>query len=180
MGAGKDPLGEVERLIDELEAFAERPSPFWKPNHILVRDEDFFRVTHRLRESLPSELSESRAVLEKRDLILKNAQEEHRRIMETAEKRLDDLVSEEQVVIAAQREAERIIERARLQGEEMRRDALLYTAELLEDMEKQFNATLSTIKKGRQFIETEINKEVSTNMADVDPPAAGAPAEVSK
>jgi hypothetical protein len=107
MSAGKDPLTEVERLIDELEAFAEKPSPFWKPNHILVRDEDFFRITQRLREALPGELVEARSTLEKRDLILRNAQEEHKRILDTAERRLEDLISDEQVVIAAQREAER-------------------------------------------------------------------------
>ena len=37
-------------------------------------------------------------MLTKRDLILKNAQEEHRRIIGSAERRLEDLTSEEQVV----------------------------------------------------------------------------------
>src|SRR5688572_6877146 len=156
----KDPLNEVERLIDELESFADQPSRWYWPGSqglIFIKDEDFFRITTRLREALPQELVEARATLEKRDLIMRNAQEEHKRILETAERRLEDLISEDQVVIAAQREAERVIARAHEQGDEIKRDALAYTAELLEDMEKQFNQTLATIQKGRRFVETELS-----------------------
>src|SRR3954447_26751519 len=113
--AEKDPINEVERLIDELESFADQPSRWFWPGSqglIFIKDEDFFRITTRLREALPQELIEARSTLEKRDLILRNAQEEHERILETAERRLENLISEEQVVIAAQREAERIVQRA--------------------------------------------------------------------
>jgi F0F1-type ATP synthase membrane subunit b/b' len=155
------PLNEVERLIDELESFADQPSKWFWPGSqglIFIKDEDFFRITTRLREALPSELVEARATLEKRDLIMRNAQEEHKRILDTAERRLEDLLSEEQVVIAAEAEAQRIVERAHGEGEQIKRDALAYTAELLEDMEKQFNQTLSTIQKGRRFLETELGR----------------------
>src|SRR5688500_12744405 len=159
--AEHDPLNEVERLIDELEKYGEQPSRWYWPGSagmIFIRDEEFFRITSRMREALPQELIEARTTLEKRELILRNAQEEHKRILDTAERRLEDLISEEQVVIAAQAEAERIVDRARSEGDDIKRDALAYTAELLEDMEKQFNQTLTTIQKGRRFVETELNR----------------------
>jgi len=168
----KDLISEVERLIDELESFAEK-SPWFLPNKIVIRDEDFFRITQRIRELLPSELAEARGMLEKRDLILKNAQEEHRRILETAERRLEDLTSEEQVVILAKQQAERIVERARQDAEEVRRDALNYTAELLADMDQQFGQTLQAIRKGREFLQAEISKQMGENLARV---AEGGPA----
>jgi len=162
----KDPINEVERLIDELESFADQPSKWFWPGSqglIFIKDEDFFRITTRLREALPQELIEARSTLEKRDLILRNAQEEHKRILDTAEKRLDDLLSEEQVVIAAHAEAQRIIDRAHGHGEDIKRDALVYTAELLQDMEKQFSQTLGTIQKGRKFIENELGAPAEAN-----------------
>jgi hypothetical protein len=155
----KDPINEVERLIDELESFADQPARWhWigSQGMIHIKDEDFFRITTRLREALPQELIDARQTLEKRDLIIGNAQAEHKRILETAERRLEDLISEDQVVIAAQREAERIIERAHAEGNDIKRDALAYTAELLEDMEKQFGQTLTTVQKGRRYIESEL------------------------
>jgi F0F1-type ATP synthase membrane subunit b/b' len=157
MSAARDPISEVERLLEELETFAEK-SPWYMPNKVVIKDDDFFRITHRIRELLPSELAEARQLLEKREAILKNAQEEHRRILESAERRMEEMVSQEQVVVAAQREAERIIDRARSEGENVKRDALMYTSELLEDMEKQFQQTLQTVAKGKQFIESELSK----------------------
>ncbi len=106
----KDPVSEIEKLLDELESFAEK-SPWYLPNKIAIRDEDFFRITQRVRELLPSELAEARSTLEKRDLILRNAQEEHKRIIDAAEKRLEDLTSQDQVVVAARQHAERLIEK---------------------------------------------------------------------
>jgi hypothetical protein len=163
----KDPVSEIEKLLDELESFAEK-SPWYLPNKIAIRDEDFFRITQRVRELLPTELAEAKSTLEKRDLILKNAQEEHKRIIDAAEKRLDDLTSEDQVVVAARQHAERMIEKAKLEAESVKRDALLYTADLLADMEKQFNQTIIAVQKGRQFLESELNQQVSQNLAAVE------------
>lgn len=163
----KDPVSEIEKLLDELESFAEK-SPWYLPNKIAIRDEDFFRITQRIRELLPTELAEAKSTLEKRDLILKNAQEEHKRIIDAAEKRLDDLTSEDQVVVAARQHAERMIEKAKLEAESVKRDALLYTADLLTDMEKQFNQTIIAVQKGRQFLESELNQQVSQNLAAVE------------
>lgn len=168
MSAAKDPVSEIDRLIDELESFAEK-SPWYIPNKIVIRDEDFFRITQRIRELLPAELAEARSMLSKRDLILKNAQEEHRRILSSAERRLEDLTSEEQVVVVAQQQAELIIQTAHQEAESLKRDALLYTTELLEDMEQQFNQTLASIQKGRHFLEAEINQQVEENLEDSMP-----------
>ncbi len=167
----KDPVSEIEKLLDELESFAEK-SPWYLPNKIAIRDEDFFRITQRVRELLPSELAEARSTLEKRDLILRNAQEEHKRIIDAAEKRLEDLTSQDQVVVAARQHAERLIEKAKMESESVKRDALLYTAELLADMEKQFGQTLLAVQNGRKYLEGELNKQVNQNLAGVDNPAA--------
>ncbi|MCB1187940.1 hypothetical protein KDL29_12300 [bacterium] len=171
----KDPLNEIEQLLDELESFAEK-TPWYLGNRIAIGDEDFFRITRSIRELLPQELSEARKVLEKQDLILKNAKEEHKRIIDTAERRLEDLTNEEQVVIIARQQAEHIRDKARMEGESLKRDALLYTTELLEDMERQFVETVETLQKGRAILESEIGKSVQANMEaveddDYEPPA---------
>lgn len=182
MSVSKDPISEIDQLIDELESFAEK-SPWYIPNKIVIRDEDFFRITQRIRELLPAEIAEARSMLTKRDLILKNAQEEHRRILNSAERRLEDLTSEEQVVVVAQQEAEAIIQAAQREAEALKRDALVYTTELLEDMEQQFNQTIASIQKGREFLESEIGQQIEENLAETgdlaDPaePAAVMPPE---
>ena len=170
----RDSVTEIERLIDELESFAEK-SPWYLPNKVAIRDEDFFRITQRIRELMPSELSEARQMLDQRDAILRNAQEEHRRIIESAEKRLEDLTSEERVVIVARQEAERIIAKARQDAGQLQSDALRYTADLLADMEKEFSQTLQQIRKGREFL----SQQLGPVAAPAEASAPAAPAESS-
>jgi hypothetical protein len=155
-------VSNIERLLDELESFAEK-SPWYMQHKIVIPDEQFFQIMQQIRELMPQEVSEAKKLLEKRDLILKNAQEEHKRIMETAEKRLEDMTRQDQVALAAQAFAERLVEKARLEAQAVKRDALQYTAELLADMEKQFGQTLVTLQKGRAYLEAEINNEVTEN-----------------
>ena len=166
----RDAVSEIDRLLDELESFAEK-SPWYLPNKIVIKDEEFFKITQRIRELMPAELAEARKVLEKRDLIMKNAQEEHKRIIETAEKRLEDMTREDQVVVAAQSFAERLLDKAKLEAHGVKREALVYTAELLADMEKQFQATLVTLEKGRIYLEQEINASIAANQGAAE--AAG-------
>lgn len=165
----RDPVSEIEQLLDELEGFAEK-SPWWLGNKIAIHEEDFFRVTQRMRELLPAELAEAKSMLTKRDLILKNAQEEHRRIIGSAERRLEDLTSEEQVVVIARQHADALIEDAKQQAEALKRDALVYTTELLEDMEQQFTQTVASIQKGREFLESEISEQVDQNLQQIEQP----------
>lgn len=163
---GAIPEKAIEELIDELESYAEK-SPWWVGNKILIPDEEFFRLTQMIREKLPSELKEAQSMLEKRDLILKNAQEEHRRIMSTAERRLEDMTNEEQVVVVAHQQAEHILGAAKHEASAIKRDALLYSAELLKEMERQFEETMTTVRNGRNFLETEIHQEVEENLSSV-------------
>jgi hypothetical protein len=165
-------VSSIERLLDELESYAEK-SPWYMQHKIVIPDEQFFQIMQQIRELMPQEVSEAKKLLEKRDLILKNAQEEHKRIMETAEKRLEDMTREHEVAIAAQHWAERHVGKARLEAQAVKRDALQYTAELMADMEKQFMQTLTTLQKGRAYLEAEINNDVASNEAQDSATAAG-------
>jgi hypothetical protein len=157
-------VSNIERLLDELESFAEK-SPWFMQHKIVIPDDRFFEIMQQVRELMPQEVSEAKKLLEKRDLILKNAQEEHKRIMETAEKRLEEMTSQHEVAVAAQHWAERHVGKARLEAQAVKRDALQYTIELMSDMEKQFTQTLATLQKGRAYLEAEINSAVAENEA---------------
>jgi hypothetical protein len=164
---GTDSQKQIEELIDELESYAEK-SPWYLPNKIVIPDEEFFRLTQTIREILPSELTEAKSMLAKRDLILKNAQEEHRRIMESAERRLEDLTSEEQVVVIARQQAERIVDQANLEAESIHREALSYTAELLAEFENRVKTVLTEIEKGKAFAQQQLADRMDEDVEDLD------------
>lgn len=147
----KDRLNAVERLLDELEGYAQK-STFFLPHKILIPDQEFFRICMELREAIPTVLKEAQEIVRQRDTYLDNAKREHRRILETAETRVRDIVSEEAIVREAQFEADRIIDSAREDAADLKREALMYTDDLLQKLHENFNGTLETIGNGRKLI----------------------------
>lgn len=147
----KERLNAVERLLDELEGYAQK-STFFLPHRILIPDQEFFRICTELREAIPTVVKEAQEVVRQRDTYLDNAKREHRRILETAETRVRDIVSEEAIVREAQFEADRIIDSAREEAVDLKREALMYTDDLLQKLNENFNSTLETIGNGRKLI----------------------------
>jgi cell division septum initiation protein DivIVA len=163
----KERLDTIERLLEELEGFAQKSS-FWLPHKIIIPDQEFFRICMELREAIPSVLKEAREIVEQRDNYIENAKREHRRILETAESRVRDLVSEEAVVREAQYEVDRIIGNANEEATELKREALLYTDDLLAKLSESFAQTLDTVNNGRKLIKhfLEENRTESTVAGD--------------
>jgi cell division septum initiation protein DivIVA len=147
----KDRLNAVERLLDELEGYAQK-STFFLPHKILIPDQEFFRICMELREAIPTVLKEAQEIVRQRDTYLDNAKREHRRILETAETRVRDIVSEEAIVREAQFEADRLLDAAREDAADLKREALMYTDDLLQKLHENFNGTLETIGNGRKLI----------------------------
>ena len=141
----------IEKLLDELESYAQK-TPFFFPHRIVIPDQEFFRICMNLRESLPGVLKEAQRIVNERDSFIENAKREHRKILETAEKRMREMVSEDVIVREAQHESEQIIQAAREEAEDTKREALMYTQELLEQLGESFSNTLQTVTNGRKLI----------------------------
>lgn len=144
-------IRSIEKLLDELESYAQK-TPFFFPHRIVIPDQEFFRICMALREALPTVLKEAQQVLRERDSFIDNAKREHRKILETAEQRMRELVSEDVIVREAQHEAEQILNAARQEAEETKREALIYTDDLLEKLNESFGNTLQTVNNGRKMI----------------------------
>jgi vacuolar-type H+-ATPase subunit H len=144
--------------MDELEGFAQKSS-FLLPHKILIPDQEFFRICMELRETIPAVLKEAQEIVGERDNIIENAKREHRRILQTAEDRMRDMVSDEAVVREAQYEAERVVSNARTQAEELKRESLIYTDENLAKLSDSFAQVLESVNNGRKLIKRLIEDE---------------------
>jgi vacuolar-type H+-ATPase subunit H len=144
--------------MDELEGFAQKSS-FLLPHKILIPDQEFFRICMELRETIPAVLKEAQEIVGERDNIIENAKREHRRILQTAEDRMRDMVSDEAVVREAQYEAERVVGNARTQAEELKRESLIYTDENLAKLSDSFAQVLESVNNGRKLIKRLIEAE---------------------
>jgi cell division septum initiation protein DivIVA len=154
----RERLETIGRLMDELEGFAHKSS-FLLPHKILIPDQEFFRICMELRETIPAVLKEAQAIVSERDNIIENAKREHRRILQTAEDRMRDMVSDEAVVREAQYEAERLVSNAQTQADELRRESLIYTDENLAKLSDSFSQVLESVNNGRKLIKRLIEDE---------------------
>jgi len=156
----RERLETIGRLLDELEGFAQKSS-FLLPHKILIPDQEFFRICMELREAIPAVLKEAQEIVGERDNIIENAKREHRRILQTAEDRLREMISEESIVREAQYEAERLLGNAREQADDMKRESLIYTDENLSKISDAFSQVLETVTNGRKLIKRLIEGEQS-------------------
>jgi vacuolar-type H+-ATPase subunit H len=154
----RERLETIGRLLDELEGFAQKSS-FLLPHRILIPDQEFFRICMELREAIPAVLKEAQEVVGERDNIIENAKREHRRILQTAEDRLREMVSDESIVREAQFEAERLIGNAREQASDLKRESLIYTDENLSKINDSLSQVLETVNNGRKLIKRLIEGE---------------------
>ncbi len=159
-----DGIEVIEKLIDELESFAQK-TPLFFPHRVVIPDHEFFRISMEMRQALPSVMKEAKRIIAERDAIIENARQEHKRILETAEKRAKEMIREDAIVREAKQEAERIIAEAKEKAEELKREALLYTDELLGNLDREFNSALETINNGRRLIRRFLDKATETQQS---------------
>lgn len=156
-----DGLDTVEKLIDGLEGFAQK-TPFFLPHKVVIPDHEFFRISMALRESLPAVIKNAKQIVAERNAIIENAKQEHKRILEAAEKRAQELVQEDAIVRQSLKEAENIIARARREADEIKREALLYTEKLLAKLNQDLTGVLEEINNGRRLINSFLEKTGQT------------------
>ncbi|MEP0815235.1 MAG: hypothetical protein HRF49_11310 [bacterium] len=166
------PQSRIEQLVDKLTELADRPSFWitWTGGKAIIPEEDFINICNELVESQPEEVMEARKILARRDDILRNAHEEAQHVLETAQRRLDEMTSEQEIVRQAHREADRIIRDAEVRGGQIRLEALEYVYVKMEELERQFTASLNTVKNGKQLLEKEL-AQISAQSADNAPDA---------
>ena len=142
---------EIQLLLDRLEAVLNESRQLPFAVGVLVDRDRCYDIINQLRVAIPQEVKTAQRMQQERERIIAQAKEEAERI-----------------VMLAREHAQQIVEQAQLDAKALKRDALLYTAELLEDMERQFSETVQKIKRGREFLETEVTQEIQENLAGVD------------
>ncbi len=139
---------DILHLVDRLEELfnSSRQVPFTRS--ILVDEERFLEIIDQMRIAIPEEVKKAQQVLAQRDRILAQAQEEANRTVQLAKQRAEDQVDRDAIVKGAQARAEQIIAQARLDAEEIRRDADDYVIDALAAVEAELSRLLNQARNG--------------------------------
>lgn len=140
--------GDFLYLLDRLEEALVTGSRVPLTARTLVDEQECLDIIDQLRVSLPRELKEARRILEERDEILAQAQEENERAIRAAEARASRLVEEHALVRTANARALAIEERAEQEAHEIRLEAERYAQQLLQRVHDRLDQALSGVKAG--------------------------------
>ncbi len=150
-----DIIDEIQDLLDAC-----KKSTF-SASKILVEKEAIMELLQDMRLNLPSEIAQAKRISEKCEKIVQEAHNKANLIIKQAEDQAEKLVYEHEITRQAKEQGEIIVNDARDDAREIRRNAVSYADDLLGDVE---NAISDTLKKVEEESKTALqNIESTTN-----------------
>ncbi len=139
---------DILHLVDRLEELfnESRPIPF---THNVIVDEDrVLEIIDQMRISIPEEVKKAQQILAQRDRVLAQAQEEANRTIQLAKENSDEMVERDAIVEAAKSRADQILAQARADVELVRSEADDYVIDSLGSLEAELTRLLTQARNG--------------------------------
>ena len=133
-----------------------------------VNRDDLLTLIDEALEHLPEELKQARWLLKERNEFLAKAQREADQIIEAARVQAERMVERDEVVRAARRHADALVEDAESRSRALQHEAEDYVDQRLAAFEVVLDRTMQTVRRGREQLEVH---EGSPALADADPDA---------
>ena len=128
----------------------------------VIPREDALNLIRQIRDAMPAEHQQAQEVMNERERILTDAHEKSAFIVEQAREERSRLLARAEVVIAAEKEAQRIVLEARAEAEKLAHDADDYADAKLADVEIVINKLLRTISRGREQLRRRLEQRAGT------------------
>ncbi len=139
---------DIQHLVDRLEDLIDegRHVPFSK--FTLIDEERALEIIDQMRISVPEQIEKASRLINQRDRLLAQANEEAARVVSLARQRNEELTNRDAIVQTAQNRANNIIEQARREAEGIRADGDVYVMEVLKELESQLIRNLTVARNG--------------------------------
>jgi hypothetical protein len=118
----------------------------------MINRKSLLAKLENIRKNAPEELRQARYMVQNRDGLLSGAQSEIDELRRQVYAERDQLLSRTDIVIAANKEAERIIDEARKRAGQIRGEAEDYVDSKLASFEVVLQKTMSAVTKGRESL----------------------------
>ena len=136
---------------------------------VMVNRSELLALVRQLRETLPDELERARWVVREQDGILEHARSDAAEIVAEARAEHERLMSQQDVVRAANEESERLIDAAHATVRQMRLEAEDYVDAKLANFEVVLHKTLTAVERGRERLRGRLDvDELAEHDLDVD------------
>jgi cell division septum initiation protein DivIVA len=142
-------VDSVQSKLAELTAALESARSMPMSASCVVNRGELLGLIDELRELLPGEISKAQDVLQDKDDVLAEGRREASRIIAQAREERLRMLSEEEVYVQAQTEADRLVWEATTKAGEMRAEVDDYVDRKLANFEIMLTKTLESVERGR-------------------------------
>lgn len=146
---------DILHLIDQLEELFNESKSFWLTNEVMIKEDRLIDLIDQMRLAVPEEVKQSKQIINQKERILAQAQEEATRTINLAREKSVEMVERDGIVEAARIKADQIIKRAEEQSNMMKRDADEYAIETLKELRNELGKILNQVTNGINALERE-------------------------
>ena len=141
---------DVHDKLDEIVAYLESARAMPMSSSAVVNRTELLERLDAVRAMLPGSLRAAEMVLDQREELLAEAKANAERIIESATREQERLVSEHGVLVAAETKAEEILATAIAKVDDMRGEVDDYVDAKLAHLELAVDKILDTVRQGRE------------------------------
>lgn len=142
---------KIDELIDELTNVIETAHAMpLSGGRCLVDPERIRTIIFEMRDSLPKELKQAKAIVADRAEIISEAKKEAESIVRSAEDRKKIMLNQNEIVKQAQQQANEMISDAKQKTRDMRKASNEYIDDLLAKTDDVLTGQLTQLRKTRQ------------------------------
>ena len=146
---------DVDTVLTRLEALIRDARAVPMSASCMVHRDDVLDLIEDARRSLPGQLGDAQKILTQRDSVIAEAREQAKAIIDNAYSEQSRLIAQEEVFIAAQLEADRIVTEAQALAQIKAQDVDNYVDGKLANFEVVLDKTLVAVQRGRDKIRSD-------------------------
>lgn len=139
---------DILHLVDRLEEVFNDGRPIPLTRKLAVDEDRVLELIDQMRVSIPEEVKKAQQILNQRDKILAQAQEEAQRTVQLAQEKAMQLVERETLVEQAKLRAQDVMRQAEAEADGIRADADDYVLDVLTRLEAETAKSLNQIRNG--------------------------------
>jgi len=139
---------DILHLVDRLEELFNNSKGVPLTRMVMVDEERMLDLIDQMRLAIPDEIKNSQQIINQKERILAQANEEAHRIIELAKEQAEKLVERDEIVQKAKIIGDEIIQKAREETELIKREADEYAINSLEHLEVELNKILRQVQNG--------------------------------
>ncbi|MDD2694835.1 MAG: hypothetical protein PHD58_02800 [Anaerolineales bacterium] len=146
---------DIMHLIDRLEETLNQSRSLWLTHNVIVDEDKILDLIDQMRVAIPEEVKKAQQLIAQRDRLLAQAQEEANRTLAIAREKSEQLLERDATVQAAQARAEQILDQARADIDQTRKEADDYVVETLRVLELELERYLTQVRNGILTLQNE-------------------------